>query len=174
VNWYDLSGNSRHATLVNSPTYDATNKAISWGNATVKNSSDSTGKYATVSNFYSGAWTGFSISFYADMGSSDKYWSRILDFSPNADTNGAANAIIVARDYTTNKLTLNFIGSTTSVYGGCQADIISNNSFAHYAITVDGSGNCKFYKNGSLTNTVTITGSSTPVRLPTTTARGSA
>jgi len=174
VNWYDLSGNSRHATLVNSPTYDATNKAISWGNATVKNSSDSTGKYATVTNFYSGAWTGFSISFYADMGSTDKYWSRILDFSPNADTNGAANAIVVARDYTTNKLTLNFIGSTTNVYGICQADIITNNAFHHYAITVDGSGNCKFYKNGSLTNTVAITGSATPVRLPTTTARGSA
>jgi hypothetical protein len=174
VNWYDISGNSRHATLVNSPTYDATNKAISWGNTPRNNSLNTNGKYATVSNFYTGSWTGFSISFYADMGSADKDWSRVLDFSPNADTNGSANNINVAREWTTNNLNLNFTGSSTSVYGGCKADIISNNAFAHYAITVDGSGNCKFYKNGTLTNTVTITGSSTPVRLPTTTARGSA
>lgn len=173
VNWNDLSGNGRNATLVNSPTYDSTNKAVSWGNSTKKNSNLSDGKYATVSNFYSGSWTGFSVSFYADMGSTDKDWSRVLDFSPNADTNGSANNINVAREWTTNNLNLNFTGSSTSVYGGCKAEIISNNAFAHYAITVDGSGNCKFYKNGSLTNTVTITGSGTPVKLPTTTARAS-
>ena len=174
INWNDLSGNSRHATLVNSPTYDATNKAISWGNTPRNNSINTNGKYATVSNFYSGSWTGFSVSFYADMGSADKDWSRVLDFSPNADTNGSANNINVAREWTTNNLILNFTGSSTNVYGQCKAAIISNNEFHHYAITVDGSGNCKFYKNGGSPVTVAITGSGTPVRLPTTTARGSA
>ena len=170
-NWKDLSGNGRDATLQNSPSFDSTNKAISWGNTTVKNSNQTDGKYARISNFYSGAWTGFTVSFYANMGSTDKYWSRILDFSAADDTNGSVNNINLARSGTSNDLRLSFSHATSSE-GSCSAGIISNNAFAHYAITVNSSGECKFYKNNSLQATVTIP--SNRPRLPNEIARASA
>jgi hypothetical protein len=170
-NWKDLSGNGRDATLQNSPSYDSTNKAITWGNSTVKNSNQTDGKYARISNFYSGAWTGFTVSFYANMGSTNKYWSRILDFSAADDTNGSVNNINLARSGTSNDLRLSF-SNASGQEGSCSASIIENNLFFHYAITVNSSGECKFYKNNSLRATVTIP--SNRQRLPTQIARASA
>ena len=168
VNWYDLSGNSRHATLVNSPTYDATNKAIVWG-------ADNTSKHATVSNFYSGNWdNGFSVSFYADMGTAKSY-ARVFDFSPAADTNGSPNNINVHREGTTQNLRVTFTGSSKSYEGACKSgSIIDNSAFAHYAITITTSGACTFYKNGTSNSTSQMnTGANIPTK-PTAVARGSA
>ena len=175
VNWYDLSGNAAHATLVNSPTYDATNKAISWGNTTTLASSQTTGKYATVSNFYTGSWDGFSVSFYADMGSAMSY-ARIFDFSPAADTNGSPNNINVHREGTTQNLRVTFTSTASNVEGSCKSGSIIENSgtFAHYAITVSSSGACTFYKNGTSLFTATMSGRSGFPTKPTTATRGSA
>ena len=172
--WTDLSGNGAHATLINSPTFDATNKAISWGNATQRNSSDANGTYATVSNFYSGSWSnGFSVSFYANMGSARSY-ARVFDFSPAADTNGSPNNINVHREGTSKNLRVTYT-SNTSVEGSCtSASIIENNVFHHYAITISPSGACTFYKNGSSNSTSTMGGNSGFPTVPTAIARGSA
>jgi len=168
VDWYDLSGNSRHATLVNSPTYDATNKAIVWG-------ADNTSKHATVSNFYSGNWdNGFSVSFYADMGTAKSY-ARVFDFSPAADTNGSPNNINVHREGTTQNLRVTFTSTAVNLEGSCKSgSIIDNSAFAHYAITISASGACTFYKNGTSVFTATMSGRSGFPTKPTAVARGSA
>ena len=174
INWNDLSGNGAHATLINSPTFDATNKAISWGNATVRNSPDANGTYATVSNFYSGSWSnGFSVSFYANMGSARSY-SRVFDFSPAADTNGSPNNINVHREGTSQNLRVTYT-SNTSVEGSCRSgSIIEDNVFHHYAITISSAGACTFYKNGTSNSTSTMGGNSGFPTVPTAIARGSA
>jgi hypothetical protein len=168
VNWNDLSGNGRHATLVNSPTYDATNKAIVWG-------ADNTSKHATVSNFYSGNWdNGFSVSFYADMGTAKSY-ARVFDFSPAADTNGSPNNINVHREHTTQNLRVTFTSTSANLEGSCKSgSMIDNSAFAHYAITISATGACTFYKNGTSVFTATMSGRSGFPTKPTAVTRGSA
>jgi hypothetical protein len=160
--WKDLTGNGYDATLSASGSgysisNDVTNKAISFSNGTIR--SQNTGASATIGQAIpSQTWTGFSASFSANMGVGGtpiggiNDWSRVFDFSASGFTqgNGAKGGIFISRYERTNDLWLSFMNMATSVFGECAATgIISNEAFAHYAVTVSSNGTCIWYKNGT-------------------------
>jgi hypothetical protein len=164
--WSDLTSNGNNVTL-SGATYDSGNKAINFSNSA---SALSSGNYnyayfSTPSNFYTGTWTGFTATFFANMGTGANYWSRILDFSTDSAISGGKGDIYIARIGGSDDLGVSFWSADGSQYGPCTATgIISNSTFTHYAVTVDGSGNCYWYKNGTQFGSALSTGST--VRLP--------
>ena len=155
--WKDLSGNSYDATLSGSGSgytisNDTTNKAISFSNGTI--TSQNTGASATISKAIpSQTWSGFSASFSANMGNSTggkNGWSRVFDFSAAGFTqgSGAKGGIFISRYEGRDDLHLGFWNLAISAAGECRATgIISNDAFAHYAVTVSSTGTCIWYKN---------------------------
>jgi hypothetical protein len=160
--WKDLSGNGYDATFTGSGTgyttsYDSTNKAMSFSNGTIR--SQNTGASALISqSIPSQTWSGFSASFSANMGVGGtpsggiNDWSRVFDFSAAGFTqgNGAQGGMFISRFERSNTLWLGFTNMTTTQFGECAGvDIISNEAFAHYAVTVASDGKCIWYKNGT-------------------------
>jgi hypothetical protein len=157
--WKDLSGNGYHAALL-SPgngytlTYDSSaNKAMSFSNQS-RLSNDANGAYAKINTSISQrTWNGFSATFYANMGTgSANTWSRVFDFSAAGFTQGygAKGGMFVSRFENSTSLHLGFWNMATNAAGECRAtNIITDNQFHHYAVTVDGNGVCIWYKNGS-------------------------
>jgi hypothetical protein len=155
--WKDLSGNGYDATLSSSGTgytisHDTTNKAVSFSNGTI--TSQNTGASATISQAIpSQTWSGFSASFSANMGNSSggkNGWSRVFDFSAAGFTqgSGAKGGIFISRYEGRDDLHLGFWNLANSAAGECRATgIISNDAFAHYAVTVSNTGVCIWYKN---------------------------
>ena len=155
--WKDLTGNGYDATLSASGSgysisNDTTNKAISFSNGTI--SSQNTGAFASISKAIpSQTWSGFSASFSANMGnstSSKNNWSRVFDFSAAgfAQGSGAKGGIFISRYEGSTSLHLGFWNLAISAAGECRATgIISNDAFAHYAVTVSSDGTCIWYKN---------------------------
>jgi hypothetical protein len=157
--WKDLSGNGYDATLSSSGTgytisHDTTNKAVSFSNGTI--TSQNTGASATISQAIpSQTWSGFSASFSANMGNSSggkNGWSRVFDFSAAGFTqgSGAKGGIFISRYEGRDDLHLGFWNLANSAAGECRATgIISNDAFAHYAVTVSNTGVCIWYKNNA-------------------------
>jgi len=160
--WKDLTGNGYDATLSASGSgysisNDVTNKAISFSNGTIR--SQNTGASATIAKAIpAGAWSGFSASFTANMGVGGapsggiNDWSRVFDFSAAGFTqgSGAKGGIFISRFERTNTMWLGFWDLNNTQYGECAGTgIISNEAFAHYAVTVDSNGLCVWYKNGT-------------------------
>ena len=160
--WKDLTGNGYDATLSASGSgysisNDVTNKAISFSNGTIR--SQDTGASAAIGKAIpSQTWTGFSATFSANMGVGGtpaggiNDWSRVFDFSAAGFSQGygAKGGMFISRFERTNDLWLGFTNMTTSVFGECAATgIISNEAFAHYAVTVESNGTCIWYKNGT-------------------------
>jgi hypothetical protein len=155
--WKDLSGNGYDATLSSSGSgytisNDTTNKAISFSNGTI--TSQNTGASASISqSIPSQTWTGFSATFSANMGNSTggkNGWSRVFDFSAAGFTqgSGAKGGIFISRYEGRDDLHLGFWNLAVSAAGECRATgIISNDVFAHYAVTVSSNGTCIWYKN---------------------------
>jgi hypothetical protein len=155
--WTDLSGNGYSATLSSSGSgytiaNDTTNKAVSFSNGTI--TSQNTGAFATISQAIpSQTWSGFSASFSANMGNSTggkNGWSRVFDFSAAGFTqgSGAKGGIFISRYEGRDDLHLGFWNMAISAAGECRATgIISNDAFAHYAVTVSNTGVCIWYKN---------------------------
>ena len=155
--WTDLSGNGYNATFSSSGTgytisHDTTNKAVSFSNGTI--TSNNTGASATIAQAIpSQTWTGFSASFTANMGNSSggkNGWSRVFDFSAAGFSQGfgAKGGIFISRYEGRDDLHLGFWNLATSAAGECRATgIISNDAFAHYAVTVSDTGVCIWYKN---------------------------
>ena len=194
--WKDLSGNGYDATFTGSgsgyaTSYDSTNKAMSFSNGTIR--SQNIGASASIAQAIpSQTWTGFSASFSANMGVGGtpsggiNDWSRVFDFSAAGFTQGtgAQGGMFISRFERSNTLWLGFTNMTTSQFGECAAvDIISNEAFAHYAVTVASDGKCVWYKNGTawrnyrstgVTNTNTDFGSTGTLQtLPTSNAKTS-
>jgi hypothetical protein len=160
--WKDLTGNGYDATLSASGSgysisNDVTNKAITFSNGTIR--SQNTGASATIAKAIpAGAWSGFSASFTANMGVGGapsggiNDWSRVFDFSAAGFTqgSGAKGGIFISRYERTNTMWLGFWDLNNTQYGECAGTgIISNEAFAHYAVTVDSNGLCVWYKNGT-------------------------
>jgi hypothetical protein len=155
--WTDLSGNGYNATFSSSAagytiSHDTTNKAVSFSNGTI--TSQNTGASATIAQAIpSQTWTGFSASFSANMGNSSggkNGWSRVFDFSAAGFTqgSGAKGGIFISRYEGRDDLHLGFWNLANSAAGECRATgIISNDAFAHYAVTVSDTGVCIWYKN---------------------------
>ena len=125
---------------------------MSFSNGSI--TSQNTGASATIAQAIpSQTWAGFSASFSANMGNSTNGkngWSRVFDFSAAGFTqgSGAKGGIFISRYEGSADLHLGFWNLATSASGECRATgIISNDAFAHYAVTVSGTGTCIWYKN---------------------------
>jgi hypothetical protein len=136
-------------------------------------------------------WSGFSASFYANMGVGGtpsggiNDWSRVFDFSAAGFSQGygAKGGMFIARFERSNTLWLGITNSTTTQFGECAAvDIISNEAFAHYAVTVASDGKCIWYRNGTawrnyrssgVTNDTATASTGTQQPLPTSDAKTS-
>ena len=171
--WKDLSGNGYDVTLFNganttcSVAYAGSETCASNGAETVttgvrmptmqfyNQTTATTGKYGIIksgSTLNFGAFTGLSISFYANFGTANGNWDRIIDLG----TRDTYDNILVARVGSTANLALELYGSGNS-FGQCVlTNGITNNSWAHFAITLDGT-NCRIYKNGTLAYTTAYT-----------------
>jgi len=159
--WTDLTGNGYNATITASGSgytrsYDAINRAISFSNGTIR--SQNAGASASIAQAIPAqSWIGFSATFSANMGVGGapsggiNDWSRVFDFSASGFTqgNGAKGGIFISRFERSNNLHLAFTDMSTTKFGECEASgIISNEAFAHYAVTVSGDGTCIWYKDG--------------------------
>lgn len=142
--WTDLSSQGNHATLVNSPTYNSTDKLFEF--------SGDTSQHITVPSGFADFSNGSTFFFVADLGTGDN-WERLLDFSVGGQTNDAFN---FGRKQTSAALSLQFYhveeGNANKLL---ESDQISNNTLASYAVTTDGT-NAKIYKNGSLVDTISF------------------
>ncbi|MSX19370.1 MAG: hypothetical protein F2803_05595, partial [Actinobacteria bacterium] len=147
--WKDLSGNGYDATFTGTgsgyaTSYDSTNKAMSFSNGTIR--SQNTGASASIAKAIpSQTWSGFSASFSANMGVGGtpsggiNDWSRVFDFSATgfSQGSGAKGGMFISRFERSNTLWLGITNMATTAFGECAAvGIISNEAFAHYAVTV--------------------------------------
>jgi hypothetical protein len=135
--WSDRSGNSNNATLQGSPTWSS-----NLGGSFAMDGTD----HFTLASGFSNFSGGLTISVHANFGSSSttRNWERLIDFG-----NGAANSnILFARFDNTNDLTLEVFDGSTS-RGHCRwTNGILENTWATYAVTLDGS-TCTIYRDGS-------------------------
>ena len=135
--WYDLSGNSNHATLQGSPTWSS-----SLGGIFTMDGTD----HFTVPSGMSDFRSGMTISVYANFGSASttRNWERLVDFG-NGST---SNNFLFARFGDTNDLTFEIYNGSTS-RGHCRfTNGILENTWATYAVTLDGV-NCTIYRDGT-------------------------
>ena len=140
--WTDLSGDGKHGTLVNSPTYNSTKKLFEFtGNSS---------QHITVPSGFNDFSSGATFFVVADLGTGSS-WERFFDFSVGGATNDAFN---FGRKNTTTNLSLQFYhveeGNANITL---ESNQISNNTLANYAVTTDGT-NARIYKNGVLVETI--------------------
>ena len=142
--WTDLSGEGNHATLVNTPTWNNTDKLFEF--------SGTTSQHITVPSGFADFSNGTTFFVVADLGVGNN-WERFLDFSVGGNTNDAFN---FGRQSTGTLLSLQFYHvEEANATKTLTSNQISNNTLASYAITTDGS-QAKVYKNGSLVETITF------------------
>lgn len=142
--WTDLSGEGNHATLVNTPTWNNTDKLFEF--------SGTTSQHITVPSGFADFSNGTTFFVVADLGVGNN-WERFLDFSVGGNTNDAFN---FGRQATGTLLSLQFYHvEEANATKTLTSNQISNNTLASYAITTDGS-QAKVYKNGSLVETITF------------------
>lgn len=155
----DLSGNGYNGTInqvSSQPTFNT-------GQGKYLNFTTS-GGYVDLPDIASpSAWTGLTVSFYANWGSVDNF-ERIIDFGNGA---GSSN-ILIGRDFNSNAIFLEvYEAGTTGGYcrsgpGNVNTNVssgngyISNNTWNHWTVTL-GAGTCTWYKDGSQTNQVAYT-----------------
>lgn len=140
--WTDLSGDGKHGTLVNSPTYNSTLKLFEFTGAS--------SQHITVPSGFNDFSSGATFFVVADLGTGSS-WERFFDFSVGGATNDAFN---FGRKDTTTNLSLQFYhveeGNANIIL---ESNQISNNTLANYAVTTDGT-NARIYKNGVLVETI--------------------
>lgn len=143
--WYDLSGNGTNATLQSSPSWSS-----SLGGSFALDGTD----HFTLPSGFANFTSGLTISVYANFGSNSttRNWERLVDFG-----NGSANNnFLFARFDTTSDLTFEIYNGSTS-RGHCRVtNGILENTWATYAVTVDGSS-CIIYRDGSWILSTTYT-----------------
>ena len=142
--WTDLSSEGNDATLVNSPTWNDSDKLFEFDGTS--------SQHITVPSGFADFSNGSTFFFVADLGTGQN-WERLLDFSVGGNTNDAFN---IGRQQTGTLLSLQFYhveeGNATKTLTSNQ---ISNNTLASYCITTDGT-DAKIYKNGSLVDTISF------------------
>ena len=141
--WTDLSGQNKHGTLINSPTYNNTDKLFEF--------SGNSSQHITVPSGFNDFSNGVTFFVVADLGVGNN-WERFLDFSVGGQTNHAFN---FGRKQTNTNLSLQYYTVTEGGNKTLESNQISNNTLASYAVTTDGT-NAKIYKNGSLVQTISF------------------
>lgn len=143
--WTDTSGSGFNGALTNGPTYSSTNGGYI--------GFDGSNDYVNIGNISTNFSSGFSTTFFANFGASTQGWERVMDFG----TAQANNNILVARNGNSDSFTLELYNGSGGSLGQCSAaSAVSNNTWAHYGVTIDGT-NCKIYKNGVLVSSVSYT-----------------
>jgi hypothetical protein len=137
--WTDLSGEDKHATLVNSPSFSSSDK---WFDFTGASS-----QYATLPSGFADFTSGATFFFVADLDAGDN-WERLIDFS-----GGSSDPLNVGRQQTNTNLTQEYYNGGKT---GTTSNIILNNTLASYCITTDGT-DAKYYRNGTLMQTISYT-----------------
>jgi Concanavalin A-like lectin/glucanases superfamily/Cadherin domain len=135
--WNDQSGNSNNATLQGSPTW-----STSLGGSFTMDGTDHFTLPAGFSDFRSG----ITISVHANFGSNSgtRVWERLIDFGGGAQSNN----ILFARVGDTNDLAIEVYDGATS-RGLCRwNNAILDNTWATYAVTLDGT-TCLIFRDGS-------------------------
>jgi hypothetical protein len=135
--WNDQSGNSNNATLQGSPTW-----STSLGGSFAMDGTDHFTLPAGFSDFRSG----ITISVHANFGSNSgtRVWERLIDFGGGA----ASNNILFARVGDSNDLAIEIYDGVTS-RGLCRwNNAILDNTWATYAVTLDGT-TCLIFRDGS-------------------------
>ena len=140
--WYDLSGNSRHASLISSPSYEGfgTGKYLSFDGST---------NYATIP--YTITDNLITVGFW--------YYSKVFSSNASLDalisnyTSGISGFDVRLNSSTTINLAISFSGSETGVSFGT----IANNTWYFVAFTYDGA-TIKTYLDGVLKNSTNRVG----------------
>ena len=136
--WTDLSSNSKNGTLVNSPTWNGTNKLFEFDG--------SSGQHVTLPTGFADFTSGATFFFVADLGNG-QHWERLVDFSVGGDE------INVGRRQSTSNMTLEYYNPSKQQ---ATSNIILNNTLANYVVTTDGNY-AKFYRNGTLITDLSYT-----------------
>jgi len=123
--WYDMSGNGKNATLVNSPTFVSTDGGYF--------SLNGTNQYFTVPSGFADFTSGITILAFADFGSATNF-ERIIDFGNGAPSNN----ILLGRSSTTNTLIFHMYNGTTNVLTADLTNGIANNEWGFYGFKADG------------------------------------
>lgn len=142
--WTDLSGEGKHGTLVNTPTWNSSKKLFEF--------SGGSSQHITVPAGFNDFSSGATFFVVADLGTGSS-WERFFDFSVGGATNDAFN---FGRKNTTTNLSLQFYHvEEANANISLESNQISNDTLANYAITTDGT-NARVYKNGVLVETISF------------------
>ena len=136
--WTDLSSNSKNGSLINSPTWNGTNKWFEFDGTS--------GQHVTLPTGFADFTNGATFFFVADLGNG-QHWERLVDFSVGGDE------INVGRRQSTSNMTLEYYNPSKQQ---ATSNIILNNTLANYVVTTDGNY-AKFYRNGTLITDLTYT-----------------
>ena len=124
--WYDMSGNGKNATLVNTPTFVSTDGGYF--------SLNGTNQYFTVPSGFADFTSGITVLAFADFGAATNF-ERIIDFG-NGDP---SNNVLLARSSTTNTLIFHMYNGTTNVLTAELTNGVVNNEWGFYGFKADGS-----------------------------------
>lgn len=134
--WYDLTGNLRNGTLVNSPTYSSDNG----GNIALNGSN----QCVQFGSFFT--YNYFTISLWVNAGSSQAQYADIID---NNHT-GVQNFVCQQNSTNTNQYAFDIIGSSN--YSSTGFFTLTANTWTNLSFTFDGSV-IRGYKNTTLFGT---------------------
>lgn len=140
----DLAGNYLNGTLI------ATNSmpAIATSQGRFLNFNGS-GGYIDINDLTSSSnWSGLTITFYANFGSSADNFERIIDFGRGAQNEN----ILIGREGVSGNLFIEIYNNGSSG-GYCRstANSLGSNAWHQWSITIGG-GTCTIYKNNALNN----------------------
>lgn len=146
----DLSGNGYSGTIIQTSSQPSLNTAQ--GKYLSFAGSGTTGGYVDVPDIVSGSnWTGFSASFYANMGTGTVV-ERIFDFGMGSSNNN----IWVGMGDGHNMAAEIFQNAASQGWCRSAANSVVDNEWAQWTVTFDGT-NCLWYKNNSLSSTTAYT-----------------
>jgi hypothetical protein len=145
----DLSGNGYNFTTATAGSGSLPSKTGSNGNyLNFTGSGTANGGYLSLASLPTGssAWSGLSVSFYANMGTATLV-ERVLDFG-----NAAQSDNIWVGVGSFNEMAIEIFNGSASP-GWCRSaqNAIVNNEWAHWTVVLDGS-TCKWYKNNVLSS----------------------
>jgi hypothetical protein len=145
----DLSGNGYNFTTAVAGSGTAPTKVSSNGNyLNFTGSGTANGGYLSLASLPTGstAWTGLSVSFYANMGTPTLV-ERVFDFGNNAQSDNIWVGVGSVNDMAIEV----WNGSGTPGWCRSAQNAVVSNEWAHWTVILDGS-TCKWYKNNILSS----------------------
>jgi len=139
--WTDLSSAARNGTIFGSGsvTYNSGTKSLTFP-GTINS-------YVDMGSGFNSFGSGITVEFEGHFGAANQGWERVFDFG-NADASDNIWVGVLGESYIPNALAIELWDFNVGK-GRCvsPANTLDTNTFAKYAITLDGS-KCRMYKNG--------------------------